>query len=112
MRTNEERIAEMHKRAAELEKQKRAGRVRIIQALSVAACFVAAILMAVYVPGVSAKLVPETAPGSMNASIFAGGNALGYIVIAVIAFLLGTAVTIFCFRLKKWQDENDREKDE
>ena len=32
------------------------------------------------------------------------------IVIAIIAFLLGITVTIFCFYLKKWQEEKEQEK--
>ena len=45
----------------------------------------------------------------MSASLFSGSGALGYIVIALLSFLLGVSVTVFCFRLKKWQDERDRE---
>lgn len=35
----------------------------------------------------------------------------GLIAVVVVAFILGIAVTEFCFRLKKWNDEN-REDDE
>ena len=38
-------------------------------------------------------------------------NELGFLVIALIAFVLGVAVTVFCFRLKKWNDEKDKEDD-
>ena len=50
-------------------------------------------------------------PGNMQASIFNGSSSVGYIVIAVIAFLLGAFVTVFCFRLKKWQEKKNREED-
>ena len=111
MRTNEERIAAMHKRAAELEKEKRQRKVRIIQALSAAACFAAVILLAVFMPGFSQSLGSGNSQGGMSASIFSESSALGYIVIGVLAFLLGTAVTVFCFRLKKWQKDKDAEDD-
>ena len=45
----------------------------------------------------------------MHASIFAGSGALGYIVIAIIAFLLGVALTMFCIRLREWQERKDKE---
>lgn len=38
-------------------------------------------------------------------------NELSFLVIASIAFVLGVAVTVFCFRLKKWNDEKDKEDD-
>lgn len=111
MRTNEERIAAMHKRAADLEKEKRQRKVRIIQALSAAACFAAVIALAVFMSGFSLAFTSGTNQGGMSASIFSESSALGYIVIGVLAFLLGATVTIFCFRLKKWQKDKDAEDD-
>ncbi len=111
MRTNEERIAAMHKRAAELEKENRQRRVRIIQAVSAAACFAAVIVLSCFMPGFSQALVSGNSQGGMSASVFSENTALGYIVIGALAFLLGSAVTIFCFRLKKWQKDKDPEDD-
>jgi hypothetical protein len=34
------------------------------------------------------------------------GSRPGFIAVLVIAFILGVAVTEFCLRLKKWNDEN------
>ena len=55
------------------------------------------------------------APGAMQggaaASIFADHAVLGYVVIALLAFCLGTLATVFCFRVKKHkkeQENNDR----
>ena len=109
MRTNEERIAAMHKRAAELEKEKRQRRVLIIQAVSAAACFAAVIALAFFMPGFSQAFASGNSQGSMSASIFSESSVLGYIVIGILAFLLGAAVTIFCFRLKKWQKDKERQ---
>ena len=53
----------------------------------------------------------------MNGSIFAGSSMLGYLVIIIIAFVLGSAVTVFCYQIKKLRagaeggedgDEEDR----
>ena len=40
-----------------------------------------------------------------------GGSALGYIVIGILAFLLGVCVTILCFRLRRIDREDAREKE-
>lgn len=109
MRTNEERIAAMHARAAELNKQQRSRRIRIVQLVSTAVCFAAVILLAVCMRGIMpSQLTPaDGSPGDMHASLFAASGALGYVVIAIIAFILGVAVTAFCFLLKKQQDGKD-----
>ena len=112
MRTNEERIAALHARAAELEQEKREQRVRILQAVSVTVCFAAVILLALLMPGFSQTFGPGNSQGSMRASIFSESSALGYVVIGILAFLLGAAVTIFCFRLKKWQKDKGRQPGE
>lgn len=48
---------------------------------------------------------------NMTGSIFGEGAVLDYIMIFVLAFLLGCCVTVFCLRLKQWQKDKD-EKDE
>ena len=110
MRTGEERIAAMHARADELKNRQREHRVRIMQAVSIVIAVVAVVLLAVFMPQIQPEAgAASSLPGNMQASIFADSGALGYVVIAVIAFLLGSAVTIFCFRLKKWQDAKSGE---
>ena len=113
MRTSEERIAAVHRRAAELDRQRSARDVKILQAAAAAASFAFVILLAGMFPRIAEH---GTGPGSgaaetMNASVFSGSAAAGYVVIAVIAFLLGMFVTVFCFRLKKWKDEQNRKDD-
>ena len=43
--------------------------------------------------------------------IFAGSKPLTFLVTGLVAFLLGVAVTVFCIRWKRWQDEK-KETDE
>ena len=40
-----------------------------------------------------------------------GGAALGYIVIGLLAFLLGVCVTVLCFRLRQMNREDDQNKE-
>ena len=49
----------------------------------------------------------EMVSNGMVASIFNDASSLYLVLIAVIAFLLGVSVTIFCFYLKKWYERID-----
>ena len=109
MRTNEERLAALHRREVELEIEKRQRRLKLAQAVSVTVCLAAVILLALLIPQVSSGLNWETASEGMSASIFYNGRFLGYVVVGILAFLLGTSVTVFCLQLKKWQDEKLQE---
>lgn len=115
MRTNEERIQAMHTRATELDRQRRVRQVRIMQSAGAVVSFAAVIMIALFMPklpavGTGSPEDPAVPTGGMSASIFGDSAALGYIVIALIAFLLGVALTIFCFRLRQWQEHKDKEE--
>ena len=47
---------------------------------------------------------------SMNASIFSESTEPVYIIVGILSFILGCALTVFCFKIKKWQYDKD-EKD-
>ena len=101
MRSNEDRIAAMHKRAAKYRKY------RTIQITSIGTAFVLAVIASLYIPAIADTGSFVTAYESMTASIFSNGNALLLFVIAIVAFLLGASVTIFCFYLKRWYERMD-----
>ena len=111
MRTNEERIRAMHRRAGELQSRTRDRRVKYMMILSAAAVFAAVIMLSVFLSNFSENVIRngEFMTG-MTASIFSGNRVAGYFAIAITAFLLGVAFTIFCFCLKRWKEnENQRE---
>ena len=109
MRTNEERIAEMHRRAAELERKKRGRVARVLSFSAVAACLVMIIGLSFSIPRVMDTMdisgMARVMEG-MNASLFATAGVLGYVVTGILAFLLGISVTVLCFRLRMWKDES------
>ena len=114
MRTDEERIKMMHARAAELIRQKRTRKVKAMQAAGAGVSFAVVIMLAILMSrfagfGAGSLADPDGPTGGMHASIFGNSAVLGYIVIAIIAFLLGAAVIVFCFRLKQWQDQKGKE---
>ena len=112
MRSHEERVAEAKRRIAKIERAKRRRRNTITIASSVAACLALLVGASLAMPGIAAKIQTGDYYGfEMAASIFHGGAALGYIVIGLLAFLLGVCVTVLCFRLRQMNREDDQNKE-
>ena len=107
MRSHEERVAETKRRIANIEREKRLRRNAITIASSVAACLALLVGASLAMPGIAAKIQTGYYYGfETAASIFHGGAALGYIVIGLLAFLLGVCVTVLCFRLRQMNRED------
>ena len=112
MRSHEERVAEAKRRIAKIERAKRRRRNTITIASSVAACLALLVGASLAMPGIAAKIQTGDSYGfETAASIFHGGAALGYIVIGLLAFLLGVCVTVLCFRLRQMSREDDQNKE-
>ena len=110
MRSHEERVAETKRRIAKIEREKRLRRNKITMASAVAACLVLLIGASLAMPGIAASIRTGDYSGfETAASIFHGGAALGYIVIGLLAFLLGVCVTVLCFRLRQMNREDTQD---
>ena len=115
MRNPEERVAETKRRIAKIEREKRRRRNTVTMASAVAACLALLIGASLAMPGIAASIQTGDYSGfETAASIFHGGAALGYIVIGLLAFLLGVCVTVLCFRLRQMsrEDGQDRESED
>ena len=115
MRSHEERVAETKRRIAKIEREKRRRRNTVTMASAVAACLALLIGASLAMPGIAASIQTGDYSGfETAASIFHGGAALGYIVIGLLAFLLGVCVTFLCFRLRQMsrEDGHDRESED
>ena len=115
MRSHEERVAETKRRIAKMEREKRLRRNTITMASAVAACLVLLIGASFAMPGIAAHIQTGNYSGfETAASMYGGGAALGYIVIGLLAFLLGVCVTVLCFRLRQMnrEDGQDRESED
>ena len=109
MRSHEERVAETKRRIAKMEREKRRRRNTVTMASAVAACLVLLI-------GASLAIAANIQTGDYAgfetaASMYGGGAALGYIVIGLLAFLLGVCVTVLCFRLRQMNREDGQDKE-
>ena len=112
MRSHEERVAETKRRIAKIEREKRLRRNTITMASAVVACFALLIGASFAMPGIAASIQTGDYSGFETAtSIFHGAAALGYIVIGLLAFLLGVCVTVLCFRLRQMNREDDQNKE-
>ena len=112
MRSLEERVAEAKRRIAARQREKRLRRNTIAMASAVAACLVLLIGASLAMPGIAANIQTGNYSGfETAASIFHSGAALGYIVIGLLAFLLGVCVTVLCFRLRQMDREDDQNKE-
>ena len=112
MRSHEERVAEAKRRIAARQREKRLRRNTVTIASAVAACLALLIGAALAMPGIAASIQTGDYSGfETAASIFHGSAALGYIVIGLLAFLLGVCVTVLCFRLRQLSRENAQDKE-
>ena len=115
MRSHEERVAETKRRIAKIEREKRLRRNTVTMASAVAACLALLIGASLAMPGIAARIqINDYAGFETTASMYGGGAALGYIVIGLLAFLLGVCVTVLCFRLRQMsrEDGQDRESED
>ena len=111
MRSHEERIAEVRRRIAEKERQKRRKQRRIVAISCIAACLAVIAGVSFVMPGIVGQITPGTSSGfETAATILGGGTALGYMVIGLLAFILGVCVTILCFRIRQLAKEEQTEK--
>ena len=112
MRSHEERVVETRRRIAAMERKKRLRRNTVTMASTVAACLVLLIGASLAMPGIAESIQTGDYSGfETAASIFHGGAALGYIVIGLLAFLLGVCVTVLCFRLRQMSREDGQDKE-
>ena len=109
MRSLEERVTETKRRIAARPREKRRRRNTITMVSAVAACLVLLIGASLAMPGIAANIQTGDYSGfETAASIFHSGAALGYIIIGLLAFLLGVCVTVLCFRLRQMNREDDQ----
>ena len=111
MLKNEERIAEVKRRIGEKERQQRLRHRRIVSAFCIAACLAVIVGVSFAMPGIVGQITPGTSSGfETAATILGGGTALGYMVIGLLAFILGVCVTILCFRIRQMDKEEQTEE--
>ena len=106
MRSNEERIAEVKRRIAEKEYKKGLRREWAAAVCCVAACLAVIVGVSLSMPDTVSRIEMGTSSGFETAATMLGGStALGYIVVGLLAFVLGVCVTVLCFRIRRLNEE-------
>ena len=110
MRTSKERARLIHRRTAEIKQERRIKRQRRLDAACMAVCLLLVIGIGAMMPG----LMRGAADGSIvhpsgTASLLGSHAALGYIIMGLLAFLLGVCVTVLLYRLHR---RGERQKQE
>ena len=111
MRTNEERAGLIHKRTAEIKRERQKKKQRELDMVCVAACLILVVGIGSFFPDWVVGIPGgEVHHASGAASLVGSHAALGYILMGLMAFLLGVFVTVLLYRLhrrnKRKQQEN------
>lgn len=116
MRSNEERVVEVKRRIEQKKRKDKLQRSRMVMALTVAASLLLIVGLSAYMPEFTGQLSADShSHYGMTASIFHNSSALSYIIIGLVAFLLGVCVTILGVRvhhLNKTQQNTGDKGDE
>ncbi len=110
MRTNEERVAAVKSRAAQLECQKRLRQKRLLALACACASLAVIVGAALALPHLQTNW--RGAAYQTTASIFADSAVCGYVLIALLAFALGVCVTVLCYRLRVFHEESEEDSDD
>ena len=111
MRTNEERAGLIQKRTAEIKRERQKRKQRTLDMICIAACLLLIIGIGSFLPDWVVGIPGgEVHHASGAASLVGSHAALGYILMGLMAFLLGVFVTVLLYRLhrrnKRKQQEN------
>ena len=110
MRTNEERAGLIHKRTAEIKRERRRKKERALDMICIAACLILIVGIGSFMPGWAVGIpCGEVRHASSAASLVGNHAALSYILMGLMAFLLGVCVTVLLHRLHRSKERKQRE---
>ena len=110
MRTNEERTGLIHKRRLEIKRERQKKKQRALDMICIAACLILVVGIGSFLPD-RVVGVPggEVHHASGAASLVGSHAALGYILMGLMAFLLGVFVTVLLYRLHRRYERKRQE---
>ena len=109
MLADEEKIMKLNEHARRIEHIRRKRVAGIVTAAGVIGCLVVFVVLADILSGIYGTSLPYVQDSGMYASIFSSTPALGYIVIGLMAFVMGILMTSLCHRLRKWTKDYGRD---
>ena len=109
MRTNEERAGLIHMRTAEIKRERQRKKQRALDMICIAACLILVVGIGSFMPGLAGIPGGEVHHASGAASLVGSHAALGYILMGLMAFLLGVCVTVLLHRLHRRNERKQQE---
>ena len=110
MRTNEERAGLIQKRTAEIKRERQKRKQRALDMICMAACLILVVGIGSFMPGLVVGIPGGEVHHSSGAASLVGSHAaLGYILMGLMAFLLGACVTVLLYRLHRRNEQKQRE---
>ena len=110
MRTNEERAVLIHQRTAEIKRERQKKKQRAWDMICIAACLLLIVGIGSFLPDWVVGIPGgEVHHASGAASLVGSHAALGYILMGLMAFLLGVCVTVLLYRLRRRNEREQRE---
>ena len=110
MRTNEERAGSVQKQTAEIKRNRQKIKQRALDMICIAVCMILVVGIGSFMPGLRAGIPGgEVHHASGAASLVGSHAALGYILMGLLAFLLGVCVTVLLYRLHRWNERKQQE---
>lgn len=101
MRTDKEIAAEALRRAEGMRRARRSRQSRLFTGLAAAACLVLVVGLSFALSAVLPAQAPADADGGLySASLLLGSGVGGYVLVGVVGFALGVAVTLLARRLR------------
>ena len=114
MRPTEERIRQIQKRTVMLQEKQHRKKQRILDFACMAACILLVTGLGVWMPGLVGNLSDGNAVHASGAASLIGSTpAAGYILMGILAFLLGVCSTVLLYRLRRCgEDQRAMKKQE
>lgn len=107
MRTTDERMAALNRRTKEINRQKQIRKDRITMVCSLCVCLLTIGGLSLLLPDMTLDLSQMGTAVGGAASIFQNADYLKFVVIGVVSFVLGIAVTLLCVLLHRRHREDD-----
>ena len=103
MKTTDEQMNEIMRRSESLKAKKSMNDYIIGFSIAIAACLALIVLVGASIANIS----PETADNSVSqyGSLVISAPYMGYVVIGVLAFILGVLVTLLCRRIREFKQK-------
>lgn len=109
MRSTDERMVQIQKRAEAIQKQNERKKCRGLVAAAYLVCMGLIVASSYFLAEEAAETSLVQAPAGSVASTFAMGSLWGYVSVGIVAFLLGVSVTLLCRVFREKRREEDEE---